>query len=103
MNHLSVQTNFTLISLIDAGKNFAQCTLARAILTDKRMAAPPFDLKAHFIQSKDPGEMLGEGMEGEKGHGRGKWLQGYMATGLQGYRVTGFAGHWSRAHCGLPM
>src|SRR5205823_7690444 len=53
---------------LDAGQDFSQRALARAVLANERVATAAVNFKTDAVERQDAGEMFGDVFEGEKGH-----------------------------------
>src|SRR5262249_3398616 len=68
MHELAVEMHFPRVRRVDAGENFAERALARAVLTHQRMATAPFHCEAHAIQREHAGEPLRDPVEFQEWH-----------------------------------
>src|ERR1700681_115469 len=67
-NELAPQMDLALVSDINAGENFAQRALPRAILTNQRMATAAFDFEADPVQRQHSGKTLRYAVENKESH-----------------------------------
>src|SRR5579872_3675207 len=77
VNGLAVQMNATLVAGVNAGQDFSQRALARAIFPNKRMATAALNLKADAVQRQHARETLGDILEGDETHGAENIEAGY--------------------------